>query len=230
MKQSMDLSIARESTSLRQLVIDRLREAILKGEFAPGQKLVERDLCEMLEISRTVLREALQHLGAEGLITHVPHKGPQVATLSYKEAKDIYGVREQLEGLAGEEFALNATDKDIAELRAVLQRLDSADDAASTDTLLQIKNEFYAILLRGSGNKVVSDMLTLLNNRITMLRRVSLSRKGRLPHTRKELEAILGAIEVRDARRTKRLCAAHVRKAATVALKSLGQHAATNAG
>lgn len=217
----MDLHIARENTSLRQQVIDRLRGAILDGHFAPGQKLIERDLCEMLGISRTVLREALQHLGAEGLITHIPHKGPEVASISHKEAKDIYAVRETLEALAGEGFALNATEQQVGQLRAVLERLKLADADQPTKDLLETKNEFYDILLQGCGNAVVGDMLTLLNNRITMLRRVSLGSQKRLPQTLKELEEILIAIEARDSSRTKKLCASHVRKAASVALKSL---------
>lgn len=217
----MDLHIAREATSLRQQVIDRLREAILDGRFSPGQKLIERDLCEMLGISRTVLREALQHLGAEGLITHIPHKGPEVATISFKDAKDIYAVREVLEGLAGEGFALNATDEEIVQLRGVLERLERISEGESTQTLLDAKNEFYGILLKGCGNTVVGDLLTLLNNRVTMLRRVSLGSQKRLPQTLKELEGIVSAIEARDGPRARKLCSSHVRKAAAVALNSL---------
>ena len=101
MKTTADLHIPRQNSSLRQQVTDRLRDAVLSGMFEPGMKLVERDLCEMLGISRTVLREALQHLGAEGLITNVPHKGPMVATITAQEARDIYAVRGALEALAG---------------------------------------------------------------------------------------------------------------------------------
>ncbi|MGP1615195.1 MAG: GntR family transcriptional regulator, partial [Pollutimonas bauzanensis] len=121
----MDLHIPRENSSLRQQVTDRLREAVLSGTFEPGQKLVERDLCEMLGISRTVLRESLQYLGAEGLITNIPHKGPVVSTISYQEAKDIYAVRQALEALAGEGFALHATDAQVQALRAALGRLEA---------------------------------------------------------------------------------------------------------
>ncbi len=217
----MDLHIPRENSSLRQQVTDRLRLAVLSGTFQPGQKLIERDLCEMLGISRTVLRESLQHLGAEGLITNIPHKGPVVATITYEEAEDIYAVRQALEALAGEGFAVHATDGQVKALRAALDTLKDIDAARSTHSLLDAKNDFYKILLDGCGNTVVGSMLTLLNNRVTILRRLSLSGKDRLPKTIEELTEIVDAIESRDAKRAKKLCGEHVAKAAAVALQNL---------
>ena len=223
----LDLQVRRESSSLRQLATDRLRDAVLSGAFQPGTKLVERDLCEMLGVSRTVLREALQHLGAEGLITSVPHKGPVVATISAKEAQDIYAVRTALEALAGEGFALHASEDQIAKLREALNKLEKASEGESTHELLDAKNDFYAILLDGCGNEVVASMLTLLNNRVTLLRRMSLSKPGRSRETLAELHEIVDAIEQRDSKRAKKLCAAHVTKAAAVALKNLKAESAS---
>ncbi|HLU00729.1 MAG TPA: GntR family transcriptional regulator [Burkholderiaceae bacterium] len=225
MKNPLDLQIRRESSTLRQQVADKLRSAILEGSLEPGTKLIERDLCEMLGVSRTVLREALQSLGAEGLITNVPHKGPTVATITRKEAQDIYNVRAALEALAGKDFALNATEEQIRSLRAALDRLESASQRGSTHELLEIKNQFYATLLEGCGNAVVAQMLTLLNNRITLLRRMSLSRPGRSKETLAELKEIVNAIEQRNGDRAYELCAAHVAKAAQVALSSMGDEA-----
>lgn len=217
----MDLHIPRENSSLRQQVTDRLREAVLSGTFEPGQKLIERDLCEMLGISRTVLRESLQYLGAEGLITNIPHKGPVVSTITHQEAKDIYAVRQALEALAGEGFAIHATDAQVRELRAALGKLEEINAAQSTHNLLEAKNDFYKILLEGCGNTVVGSMLTLLNNRVTILRRMSLSGKNRLPKTIKEISGIVAAIEDRNPKLAKKLCAEHVAKAAAVAMKNL---------
>src|SRR2546427_1306912 len=71
--------------SLRLRTTQTLRTAILDGVFAPGQKLSERELCESLDVSRSCLRESLQHLQAEGLITIVPHRGPEVTDISVQE-------------------------------------------------------------------------------------------------------------------------------------------------
>jgi DNA-binding GntR family transcriptional regulator len=210
------LDLTREVVSLRQRASDKLREAILAGSFKPGQRLVERELWQSLGVSRTVLREALQHLQAEGLITIVPHKGPVVATISAEEARELYEVRGALEALAGAGFARNATDEQVVRLRAALEFLRTPQASATTEALLAAKNAFYAILLEGCGNRVVGQMLTQLNNRVTLLRRLSLGKAGRLPETLAELEDIVQAIEARDAKRAGRLCAAHVARAAKV--------------
>jgi GntR family transcriptional regulator, trigonelline degradation regulator len=210
------LSLSRESLSLRQQVTDRLREAILSGHFEPGEKLVERDLCERLQISRALLREALQHLSAEGLITIVLHKGPMVARIDADEAKAIYAVRQCLEGLAGEGFARGASDEQVARLRAKFNELKQPRGAHAIAVLVGAKNGFYSILLEGCGNRVVGQMLTQLNNRVTLLRRMSLGTPGRLPKSLRELEGIVRAIEARDPDLARRRCSDHVANAARV--------------
>lgn len=210
------LTIQREASSLRQQVTDRLREAILDGRLAPGARLVERELCSLLDVSRTLLREALQHLQAEGLIVVVPHRGPSVARIDAAEAREIYQVRESLEALAGAGFARHASEAQRRALRQALRELAGAARSAQPARLLAAKNRFYATLLEGCGNRVVGQLLTQLNNRVMPLRRLSLAQPGRLAHTLAELEAVVDAVEARDARRAGRLCAAHVRAAAAV--------------
>lgn len=209
-----ELTVARELSSLRHQATDRLRAAILAGRFAPGQRLVERELWQSLGISRPVLREALQHLQAEGLIRIIPHKGPLVATIDLDEARAIYEVRRSLEGLAGEGFARHASNEQVARLRAALQYLHTPAASADTAALLAAKNAFYAVLLEGCGNQVVGQILTQLNNRVTLLRRLSLSQAGRLPRALVELEAIVEAIEAHDPVRARDACALHVSSAA----------------
>jgi len=106
--------------SLRQRATDKIREAILSGVFTPGQRLVEKDLGQSLGISRTVLREALQHLQAEGLINNIPYKGPVVSTLSLQDANELYEVRGALESLACAGFARHASQEQVARLREAL--------------------------------------------------------------------------------------------------------------
>jgi DNA-binding GntR family transcriptional regulator len=212
----LDLDLSREVISLRQRATDKLREAILSGAFAPGQKLVERDLWQSLGISRTVLREALQHLQAEGLIHNIPYKGPAVATLSLQDINDLYAVRGALEGLASAEFARHANQAQITQLREALAFLHTPEACATTQALLQAKNAFYAVLMAGCGNRMVGELLTQLNNRVNALRRVSLDAPGRLTQTLEELELVLRAIEARQPEQAQQLATAHVMRAAEV--------------
>ena len=91
--------------TVRAMVAQKLREAIMSGTLKPGQRLVERELCEMTGVSRPSIREALRLLEADGLVNTVPHRGPVVSTISLEEAKQLYAARAVLEGFAGRECA-----------------------------------------------------------------------------------------------------------------------------
>ena len=108
---------------LREQVAERLRLAIATGRFPAGTRLIERELCEMMGVSRTSLREALRELQADGLITLQPNKGLSVSVISERTARSIYQVRATLEGLAARLFAQNATDKQMADLHKSVDRL-----------------------------------------------------------------------------------------------------------
>ncbi len=222
---SLDMDLSREVVSLRQRATDKIREAILSGMFTPGQRLVEKDLGQSLGISRTVLREALQHLQAEGLINNIPYKGPVVSTLSLQDANELYEVRGALESLACAGFARNASQDQVARLRAALEFLRTPQASQTPKALLDAKNAFYAIMLEGCGNRVIGEILTQLNNRISVLRRVSLGSPGRLPETLAELADVVAAIERRDGETAGRLAAAHVAKAAEIVRQSFGRRA-----
>src|ERR671938_580034 len=89
--------------TVRAMVAQKLREAIMSGRLKPGQRLVERELCEMMGVSRPSIREALRLLEADGLVNTVPHRGPVVSTISLAEARQPYDARAVPEGFAGRE-------------------------------------------------------------------------------------------------------------------------------
>ena len=99
-----EMALVRPET-LRHQVENALRQAIMSGRFAPGARLIERELCETLGVSRTSVREALRRLEAEKLVRSVPHKGPVVAIMSKQEAAELYAIRGLLEGFAALYFA-----------------------------------------------------------------------------------------------------------------------------
>jgi DNA-binding transcriptional MocR family regulator len=88
-----DLRIEHAPATLRALAVDRLRQAIITGRFAGGDRLVERTLCDQLGVSRSVVREAIRYLEAEGLVETLSRSGPVVATLDWDQARQIYDIR-----------------------------------------------------------------------------------------------------------------------------------------
>ncbi|MBI3145489.1 MAG: GntR family transcriptional regulator, partial [Pseudogulbenkiania sp.] len=99
-KDSSSLKIDRSVKTLRELTLEKMRDAILSAYFKPGERLVERALCEELGVSRSIVREVLRHLETEGLVESIPHQGPVVATLDADKAAQIYEIRALLEGHA----------------------------------------------------------------------------------------------------------------------------------
>lgn len=205
--------ITRVSAPIRQQVIEAVRTAVVNGNYEPGQRIVEQTLCTQLGVSRSVIRESLRYLEAKGLIRNVPGVGPTVRTLSLDEAKGIYEVRAAMEALAAELFAGRASQAQVDDLRQSVSNL--PDPTATTiDEFIQAKSKFYAVLIGGSGNSLIAEVLETLNVRISQLRRMTLKAPERLSQSREELDAIMAAIERRDRREAARLTRQHVENAA----------------
>lgn len=207
---------------MRRLVEEAIRRAIIAGTFEPGMHLSDRMLCETFGASRSVVREAVRLLEAEGLVVVHPNRGPFVTTISAEEAREIYELRAALEGLAGEGFATRAGEEEHVALRKVHEELSAASSETSRETLLDIKHRFYEVLLRGCGNRYVSRALEPLLNRNSQLRATSLSAPDRLPQTIAELGRIVDAVGRHDAVAAGAACRAHVDRAAEAALRIIG--------
>lgn len=208
---------------LREQVADRLRMAIVTGKFRPGMRLIERELCELLGVSRTSLREALRELQADGLITLKPNKGMSVAILTEETARSIYEVRRMLEGLAARLFTRNATGAQMKALHDSIEGLAQVYDNFSSEAFITAKTHFYDILLEGAGNEVAADMLRRIHSRASQLRVMSLSSSERAQQSIRELREFYKALEARDEDLAWDLCLAHVEAASQSALKALAR-------
>lgn len=217
---SIDIDLVQAQT-LRSRVETVLRDAITQGKILPGTRLVERDLCEKLGVSRTSVREALRKLEAEKLVTIVPHKGPMVATLSANEALELYDLRMVLEGFAAREFARIASDEAMTEFGAAVKSLKSAAAEGDKAEVLRVKALLYGILLGNCGNSLIKEVLESLYSRITLLRSASLTHPDRLPYTIKEFEKLLKLLKARDADGAEAAARHHVANAREAALRVL---------
>lgn len=215
---------------VREQAEEALRHAIVSGRYPPGTHLSDRAICEELGVSRSIIREAIRLLAAEGLVMSIPHRGTFVAFMSSAEAVQIYEVRSALEALAGKAFATRASDQERRELRAVVEQIAQDGMAEERGTLLELKQRFYSILLQGSRNAYVARMLDQLLNRNMGLRATSLSDPDRLQQTISELRKIVERIEDRDGEGAAEACREHVRAAENTALRILrSQEAADGA-
>lgn len=217
----MSEAVSRVAAPLRQQVVELLRKAIVAFEFDPGERLVERTLCERFDVSRTVVREALRQLESEGLVSMVPNRGPVVAKPSESEARSLFEVRAVLEALAGQSFARRATTAQRAALAQRLADVEKAFTNGELTTVLPAKDAFYEALLDGAANEVIRMTLLGVHARVSLLRGLSLQAQGRAPETLQELQAIVRAAVAGDEAAAWAACKHHVEAAAAVAFAQL---------
>jgi DNA-binding GntR family transcriptional regulator len=206
---------------IRSQVVEMLRTAITRGQFAPGERLVETDLCDLMGVSRPSLREALRQLESEGLVVTVPNRGPTVSLLSAQDVASIYEVRGALEALAAQLFAATASEAEVEELDRTVDDLERAYQSEDLEKIVVAKQRLYDLLLAGSGNRMRPSLLGTINARVTQLRRVSLSSPQRGTVSLREIRAVLRAIKRRDPDGAFKASLHHVKEASKVVLRSL---------
>lgn len=143
---ALDLSIGRSSTV--DLTVDRLRDAILSGDLRSGERLPEVDLAKAIGVSRASLREATRVLSQEGLISHIPHQGVSVRSLSPAEVVDLFRFREVIE-IGAVDALLDRTDRDerLAALGEVVERLAVAAASLDHPQVYRLDSEFHELVV-----------------------------------------------------------------------------------
>ncbi|MBF7144851.1 MULTISPECIES: GntR family transcriptional regulator [Pseudomonas] len=213
--------VNRNPVTLREIVLDKLRSAIMNFQLLPGDRLVERDLCDRLGVSRTSVREALRHLESEGLVEFADAKGPRVAIITLEDARDLYELRAALEGLIVQLFTLRAKPKHIRALEKALAVNRQTLEAGDLTQVLDSVQGFYDVLLEGSGNQVAATQLRQLQARISYLRATSVSQENRRGASNQEMERMVEAIKSGDPQAAFQASIDHVHAAAQVALAYL---------
>ena len=213
------LRIAAAAAPLRQQVVGSLRDAVAEGRFLPGDRLVERELCELLGVSRTCLREALRELENDGIVTSLPNRGVVVSTIGARDAREIYEMRAVLEGLLAERFARLASSAQMAELEHSVEALAQAYETGAG--LLQAKRLFYEALMAGADHDLAASMLRSIQLRASQLRVMTLSDPDRSRHSIAEIRLLLKAIKKRDSEAAQAAARKHVQNAGTLALRLL---------
>lgn len=217
------LKVERRTTTLRELALEKMRTAILDAHFQPGERLVERSLCEGLGVSRTVVREVLRHLEAEGLVDSIPNQGPIVAVIEADAAAQIYEIRALLEGDAAMACAQQAEDAVVARLAECIASIEFAFEERDHQRVRELTTTFYEVLFHGGERHVAWEIVQTLNARINRLRAMTIASEGRGRQAVAEMNRILDAIRCRDPGRAREAATAHVERVATIAAQLL-QH------
>ncbi len=162
------LSIPRQA--LHQEVAVRLRQRIIEGEIAPGCKLNERELSELLNVSRTPLREAIKMLASEGLVELLPNRGAVAAQLSTQDVVDTFEVIAGLEGQSGELAAARILDAELAEIRALHYEMLAAYTRRNLSAYYRLNAGIHEKINLAARNPVLAHTYRTVNARLQALR------------------------------------------------------------
>ncbi len=212
--------------TLREKILETIRESILKGQLKPGEKVAEPELAERFGISRTPIREAFRQLESEGYLTVIPRKGAVVTALSERAVEEFYAIKSILEGYAAQMAAENMDDKDIEKLEAINQRLQELADEGDVKTFFRVHNEFHEVFIRAAGNEKLLELINQLMLKFNRFRLASLSLPGRMEISVKEHEKIIKAFKRKDGSQADNL----VRKTASFGGQVLIQSMAQSEG
>lgn len=213
----------RQDTTLRAQVQSVLREAILNGQFKTGQKLVERELCILTGASRSILREALVNLEANGLIERQSYRGFSVAQLSPRKVSEIFELRATLETLAAELFTERASAQEIAALSEALVELEQCVASFDLGRMRAAKERYYDILFTGCRNEEIRRALEHVIDRIYYLRSQSMMDSARRDVSLAEMRCLTMALVNRDKLAARAASLAHLIGARDAVLNLMAQ-------
>jgi DNA-binding GntR family transcriptional regulator len=195
---------------LHEEAVDRLRDLIVQGDLAPGQRLNERLLSGKLAISRTPLREAIKLLATEGLVELLPNRGAVVASMDTARLAETLQVMGALEGLAGELACRRSTPEQIAEIRGLHNEMLGMHARGDLAGYFRYNQAIHLKIVEASGNPVLANTYRHLNVNVRRARYMANLSKERWDAAVREHEEILRALAARDVARLKRLLRDHL--------------------
>lgn len=215
--------------SLSETVAQRIRDMIRRGTLKTGDRIVEKQLCDALGVSRTPLREALRVLKSEGLVDLVPHKGAYVAQPSMEDIKDLFDVMSILEGECARVASQKMSEADFARLEKLHQKLEKYFEQKDRDKYLEVNHKYHSLIQEMAGNRVLNEILGGLRQKILLYRQRQLFQPDRFEASIKEHRLLLEALRNRDADAVESLMKTHLMNQCE-ALRSLYEGVGEQAG
>ncbi|MCQ4213245.1 GntR family transcriptional regulator [Streptomyces longispororuber] len=194
----------------KQYALEQLRTAILRGEMAPAQRLVENELAEQYDVTRASIRAALLDLAAEGLVERIRNRGSRVRVVTVEEAVEITECRMVLEGLCAAKAAVDATDAQLDELTELGRAMSKAVADGDPITYSELNHDLHARIRDISGQHTAVGLLERLNAQLVRHRFQLALRPGRPQQSLGEHLAVIEAIRARDPQAAETAARAHL--------------------
>ena len=192
-----------------QRIVESITSAIVERRLMPGTKLAEQKIADIFQVSRTLVRQALNQLSRDRLVTLEPARGAFVAMPSVDEARQVFEVRAMLEAAMARQLCERITDRQIGELRDHLRDEAAAINRTDVSGRTRLLADFHVLLARLLGNVVLAQVLADLLSRSSLIALMYQSSHS-AEHSQQEHVQIVDALERRDAGAAARLMAQHI--------------------
>ena len=199
-----------EYLPLRDVVFNTLRQAILRGELKPGERLMEIQLANTLGVSRTPIREAIRKLELEGLVLMIPRKGAEVAEITEKSLRDVLEVRRALEELAVELVCEKITDEQIQDLKGAAEDFKASLKDGDITRIAEADVKFHDVIYMATDNQKLIQLLNNLREQMYRYRVEYLKRSDFHQQLIDEHEEIIETIENGQKERAVQVVCQHV--------------------
>ena len=221
-KMTEDLTLNMDAyLPLRDVVFNTLREAILKGELKPGERLMELQLAAKLGVSRTPIREAIRKLELEGLVLMIPRRGAEVARISEKSLKDVLEVRRSLEELAIELACQRMTEEDMQALEEAQKAFKAAIDQGDAMKIAETDEAYHDVIYHSTRNKRLVQIISNIREQMYRYRIEYLKKKECYPQLLEEHQTIIDSIESRDKGRATQITGQHIKNQAEAVVDTI---------
>ena len=197
---------------LREIVYEELKKQILTGAIVPGTRMMEIEIAEKMDVSRTPVREAIRKLEIEGLVIIEPRRGAYASDISVKDMLDVLEVREDIEGLAASLTAKRITEEEIAEMEAANEAYFKAVHSGNTEEIIRSDEFFHQTIVRLTGNKTLMSMMESLQGLAIRFRYLYYDDFSRYENMPAEHEEIIKAIKTGDEEMARRASKEHVQR------------------
>ncbi|AEG92717.1 GntR family transcriptional regulator [Ramlibacter tataouinensis] len=222
--------ISISGATLHDQVARRLRQMLVEGQIPPGAKLNERELSEVLQVSRTPLREAIKMLAAEGLVELVPNRGAVAVTLREEDVAHSFELMAALEGFSGELAALRVTEEELAEVQALHFEMLAAYTRGDLSAYYALNARIHRAINAAAKNPVLTQTYNQVNARLQALRFRSNQDGAKWKRALEEHDKMIEALKARDGAALRAVLVAHLHNKRDVVLEQLRDAAAREAG
>ncbi len=214
------INLERHQT-LRERIVDFLKESIIKGQLKPGERIAEPELAERFGISRTPIREALRQLESEGFLTVVPRKGATVSPITDRDVREFYEIKSLLEGYAARIACDRMTEKEIKRMENLNSQMKRFAEKDDVKNFFRLDNQFHDVFLKACGNEKLYNLVHSLVEQFERFRITALALPGRMRSSVKQHDEIIDAFKECNASKVERLVKANAEKGGEILVEKI---------